>query len=74
MEHDGVFKSVCPLDCPDQCGLLLHKVDGRVVKVEGDPEHRNLTGVFALLPALLATDIRWVAATELIQKTLSIPS
>lgn len=39
MEQQGVFKSVCPLDCPDQCGLLLHKVDGRVVKVEGDPEH-----------------------------------
>lgn len=39
MEQDGVFKSVCPLDCPDQCGLLLHKVDGRVVKVDGDPEH-----------------------------------
>ncbi|MDF2790872.1 MAG: fdh [Neobacillus sp.] len=39
MEKQGVFKSVCSLDCPDQCGLLLHKVDGRVVKVEGDPEH-----------------------------------
>lgn len=39
MEQNGVFKSVCPLDCPDQCGLLLHKVDGKVVKVEGDPEH-----------------------------------
>ncbi|MFB3161067.1 molybdopterin oxidoreductase family protein [Neobacillus sp. 179-J 1A1 HS] len=39
MELNGVFKSVCPLDCPDQCGLLLHKEDGRIVKVEGDPEH-----------------------------------
>ncbi|MFP7297185.1 molybdopterin oxidoreductase family protein [Neobacillus niacini] len=39
MERDGIVKAVCPLDCPDQCGLLLHKVDGRVVKVEGDPEH-----------------------------------
>lgn len=39
MEQNGVFKSVCPLDCPDQCGLLLHKVDGRIVKVDGDPEH-----------------------------------
>ncbi|WHY00035.1 molybdopterin oxidoreductase family protein [Neobacillus sp. DY30] len=39
MEVQGVFKSVCPLDCPDQCGLLLHKVDGKVVKVEGDSEH-----------------------------------
>lgn len=39
MEHNGVFKSVCPLDCPDQCGLLLHKEDGKIVRVEGDPEH-----------------------------------
>jgi anaerobic selenocysteine-containing dehydrogenase len=39
MDHNGVFKSVCPLDCPDQCGLLLHKVDGKILKVEGDPEH-----------------------------------
>jgi anaerobic selenocysteine-containing dehydrogenase len=39
MKENGVFKSVCPLDCPDQCGLLLHRVDGKVVKVEGDPEH-----------------------------------
>ncbi|MFB5661971.1 molybdopterin-dependent oxidoreductase [Alteribacillus sp. HJP-4] len=36
---DGVFKSVCPLDCPDQCGLLLHKKDGVIEKVEGDPDH-----------------------------------
>ncbi|WP_425452265.1 molybdopterin-containing oxidoreductase family protein [Paenibacillus sambharensis] len=38
-EETGVFKSVCPLDCPDQCGLLLHKEDGRIVRVDGDPEH-----------------------------------
>ncbi|MFE5323750.1 molybdopterin-dependent oxidoreductase [Paenibacillus sp. NPDC056579] len=35
----GVFPSVCSLDCPDQCGLLVHKVDGRIVKIEGDPAH-----------------------------------
>ncbi|WP_412094598.1 hypothetical protein, partial [Bacillus atrophaeus] len=26
-QQDGVFKSVCSLDCPDQCGLLVHKKD-----------------------------------------------
>ncbi|RLQ96135.1 molybdopterin oxidoreductase family protein [Falsibacillus albus] len=36
---NGVFPSVCSLDCPDQCGLLLHKENGRIVKVEGDPNH-----------------------------------
>ncbi|MEH7492818.1 molybdopterin-containing oxidoreductase family protein [Neobacillus niacini] len=39
MELNGVFRSVCPLDCPDQCGLLLHKEGGKIVRVEGDPEH-----------------------------------
>ncbi|MFC5449616.1 molybdopterin-containing oxidoreductase family protein [Paenibacillus aestuarii] len=36
---NGVFPSVCSLDCPDQCGLLLHKQDGKIVKIEGDPSH-----------------------------------
>jgi anaerobic selenocysteine-containing dehydrogenase len=39
MGSSGVFYGVCPLDCPDQCGLLLHKENGRIVKVEGDPKH-----------------------------------
>jgi len=38
-ERNGVFHGVCPLDCPDQCGLLLHKENGKIIKVEGDPEH-----------------------------------
>ncbi|WP_102346213.1 molybdopterin-containing oxidoreductase family protein [Bacillus sp. Marseille-P3661] len=38
-QKNGVFPSVCSLDCPDQCGLLLHKKDGVIVKVEGDPDH-----------------------------------
>jgi anaerobic selenocysteine-containing dehydrogenase len=32
-------RSVCPYDCPDACGLIAEVVDGRVVKVRGDPEH-----------------------------------
>ncbi|MBU8878089.1 molybdopterin oxidoreductase family protein [Bacillus sp. FJAT-29790] len=38
-ERNGVFPSVCSLDCPDQCGLLLHKEDGKIVKIDGDPNH-----------------------------------
>jgi anaerobic selenocysteine-containing dehydrogenase len=38
-QANGIFPSVCPLDCPDQCGLLIHKKDGKIVKVEGDPDH-----------------------------------
>ncbi|WPZ19979.1 molybdopterin oxidoreductase family protein [Geobacillus subterraneus] len=35
----GIFPSVCSLDCPDQCGLLVHKKDGKIVKIQGDPDH-----------------------------------
>ncbi|CAH0279462.1 Putative dimethyl sulfoxide reductase chain YnfE [Peribacillus sp. Bi96] len=38
-QPDGIFPSVCSLDCPDQCGLLLHKKDGKIIKVQGDPDH-----------------------------------
>lgn len=32
-------RSVCPYDCPDECGLLI-KTDGKTVfQVKGDPEH-----------------------------------
>ncbi|KIL42709.1 molybdopterin-containing oxidoreductase family protein [Jeotgalibacillus soli] len=36
---NGIFPSVCSLDCPDQCGLLLHKKNGKIIKIEGDPNH-----------------------------------
>jgi anaerobic selenocysteine-containing dehydrogenase len=36
---NGIFPSVCSLDCPDQCGLLLHKKNGKIIKVDGDPNH-----------------------------------
>lgn len=37
--ENGIVPSVCSLDCPDQCGLLLHKKNGKITKIEGDPEH-----------------------------------
>lgn len=37
MNH--IFRSVCPYDCPDACGLLVEVDDGRAVKVSGDPDH-----------------------------------
>ncbi len=30
---------MCPLDCPDQCGLVLYKKDGKIKKVDGDLDH-----------------------------------
>ena len=37
-------RSVCPYDCPDMCGLLVEVVDGRAVRVTGDPEHPYTRG------------------------------
>src|SRR5215831_14196583 len=32
-------KSVCPLDCPDTCSMVVTVEDGRAVDLRGDPEH-----------------------------------
>jgi anaerobic selenocysteine-containing dehydrogenase len=34
-----VIKSACPLNCWDSCGFNVTVESGRVVKVEGDPDH-----------------------------------
>ena len=31
--------SVCALDCPDCCALLVNVEDGRGTRLRGDPEH-----------------------------------
>ena len=33
------IKAVCPLDCPDTCGMLVDVEDGRAVGLRGDPDH-----------------------------------
>ena len=38
MNTDGVVKSTCGL-CQVGCGVLVHVANGRVTKVEGDPEN-----------------------------------
>lgn len=34
-----VLKTVCPLDCPDTCSILATVEDGRVTRLDGDPDH-----------------------------------
>ncbi|CAM3942087.1 4Fe-4S Mo/W bis-MGD-type domain-containing protein [Mesobacillus zeae] len=34
-----VYHSACPLNCWDSCGFNVTVEDGKVTKVEGDPEH-----------------------------------
>jgi anaerobic selenocysteine-containing dehydrogenase len=38
-------KTICPLDCPDTCGLIATLEDGRVVALQGDPDHPYTRGV-----------------------------
>ena len=33
------FRSACPQDCYASCGLLVHKENGRVIDIKGDPDH-----------------------------------
>jgi anaerobic selenocysteine-containing dehydrogenase len=35
----GVRHSVCALDCPDACSLLVNLEDGRATRLRGNPEH-----------------------------------
>ncbi len=37
-------KTVCPLDCPDCCGLIATIRDGKVVALHGDKEHPYTNG------------------------------
>ena len=34
-----VQKTACPLDCPDTCSILVTVEDGRVTRLQGDPDH-----------------------------------
>ncbi|MFQ5843707.1 MAG: molybdopterin-dependent oxidoreductase [Planctomycetota bacterium] len=39
-----VVRTVCPRQCYDACAMLAHVEDGRLVRVEGDPEGRVTRG------------------------------
>src|SRR5260221_11208157 len=32
-------RTTCNRDCPDACGIVAPTADGRVVKIQGDPDH-----------------------------------
>lgn len=34
----------CTLDCPDGCGVIAHVENGRVIKLEGHPDHEFTNG------------------------------
>ncbi len=39
-----IVRTVCAHDCPDMCSILAHVENGRVTKVEGDPNHPFTAG------------------------------
>ncbi len=39
-----MIRTVCAHDCPDMCSILAHVEDGRLVKVEGDPDQPFTAG------------------------------
>ena len=41
----SLHKTICPLDCPDSCGLVAVVEDGRVTELRGDREHPMTRGV-----------------------------
>lgn len=51
---NGVVRGVCPHDCPDCCSVLYHVREGRLRKIEGNPDHPTTRGFicrkFALSP------------------------
>jgi anaerobic selenocysteine-containing dehydrogenase len=38
-EGSKIFKTTCPLDCPDTCSVLVTVEGGRVTRLNGDPQH-----------------------------------
>jgi anaerobic selenocysteine-containing dehydrogenase len=39
-----IVRGACPHDCPDTCAMLYHVRDGKLVDVQGDPEHPMTRG------------------------------
>src|SRR5262250_1989652 len=39
-----IVRTACAHDCPDQCSLLAHVEDGRLLRLQGDPDHPMTAG------------------------------
>jgi anaerobic selenocysteine-containing dehydrogenase len=56
-----IIRTACAHDCPDQCSLLASVEGGRIVKIQGDPEH-PMTAGFAC--AKVNREHEWVHSPE----------
>ncbi|MBU2510757.1 molybdopterin-dependent oxidoreductase [bacterium] len=39
-----IKKTICPLDCPDSCAIVATLKEGRIIKLDGDPDHEITRG------------------------------
>jgi anaerobic selenocysteine-containing dehydrogenase len=44
-ETERVVHAACPHDCPDTCAIRVTVKSGRVVRIQGDPDHVTTQGV-----------------------------
>ncbi len=44
MKELKIVRGACPHDCPDTCAMLYHVEDGKLVDVQGDPNHPMTRG------------------------------
>ncbi|MFT5727255.1 MAG: anaerobic selenocysteine-containing dehydrogenase [Desulforhopalus sp.] len=44
MEKHHRVKTICPLDCPDTCGIIASVENGKIVSLTGDKEHPYTNG------------------------------
>src|SRR5262245_29059110 len=44
MPKSSLARSVCPLDCPDTCAMVVTVEDDRAVALAGNPEHSYTRG------------------------------
>ena len=42
--NEFTVRGACPHDCPDTCALVTTVVDGKAVRVAGNPAHRHTDG------------------------------
>jgi anaerobic selenocysteine-containing dehydrogenase len=43
-EPEDIFKTTCPRDCYDGCGIVVTKRDGKISQVKGNPDHPSNKG------------------------------
>ncbi len=61
------IRTVCAHDCPDMCSLLAHVEHGRVVRLQGDPDHPLTAG---FLCAKVSRDHELVHSPERVLRPL----